>query len=103
MIVVYRPEAVDDVRGIARWYRKHRPEGEARFFARFRLTMRRIEGSPQAFPKTRIDDVVVVCKARILRSPYSIAFINDTATITILAVMHGSRAPSIWTRRLKRP
>ena len=56
MIVVYRPEAVGDLR-----------------------------------------------KARILRSPYSIAFINDTATIIILAVMHGSRAPSVWTRRLKRP
>jgi plasmid stabilization system protein ParE len=103
MIVVYRPEAVDDLRRIARWYRRHRPEGEARFFVRFRSTMRRIEDSPSAFPRTSVDDVVVH-KARVLRSPYSIAFTSDLATVTILAVIHGSRAPGIWMRRLrKRP
>ena len=63
--------------------------------------MRRIEDAPNAFPKTKFNDGCVH-KARILRSPFSIAFMLDERTITILAVIHGSRAPGIWTRRLRK-
>jgi plasmid stabilization system protein ParE len=100
MIVVYRPEAVSDLRRIARWYRKHRPEGEARFFERFRAAMRRIEQFPEAPPRTSIDGAVVH-KARVLRTAYSIAFTSQGGTVSILAVIHGSRSPAYWRRRMR--
>jgi plasmid stabilization system protein ParE len=99
MIVVYRPEAVNDLRRIARWYRKYRPEGEAKFFVRFRATIRHIEQFPEAAPRAIIDEVIVF-KARILRTAYSIAFTYKAGTIRILAVIHGSRSPSYWRRRV---
>jgi plasmid stabilization system protein ParE len=85
MIVVYRPEAVSDLRLIARWYRKYRPEGEAKFFERFRATIKRIEQFPEAAPRSIIDEVIVY-KARILRTAYSIAFTGKGGTIHILAI-----------------
>jgi plasmid stabilization system protein ParE len=98
MIVAYRAEAVEDLRRIARWYRKHRPEGEARFFDRFRTTMRRIQEFPAVAPKTHIGEFIVQ-KARVLRTAYSIALVHEGDTIRILAVVHGSRSPSYWKRR----
>jgi hypothetical protein len=70
MIVVYLPGAMGDLRGIARWYRSERPEGETKFFERLRLTMRHIEREPESFPMALED--AKVRKARVLRSfePY---------------------------------
>ena len=102
MIVVYRPGAVSDLRRIARWYRKHRPEGEGRFFERFRATMIRIEQFPESVPHTTIGGVAIH-KARVLRTAYSIAFTSENGTIGILAVVHGSRSPAYWRNRMRLP
>jgi hypothetical protein len=45
-MIVYRPGAMRDLRGIALWYASHRPEAIARFFARLRATIERIEQQP---------------------------------------------------------
>lgn len=98
MIVIYLPGAMRDLRGIARWYRSERPEGEARFFERLRTTMRHVERDPASFP-IAVEDMGVH-KARVLRSPYSIAFLVRRNELRIVAVIHGARRPGFWTGRL---
>src|SRR5258708_37571604 len=99
MIVVYLPGAMRDLRGIARWYQSERPEGEARFFERLRATMRHIERDPESFPVALED--VKVHKARVLRSPYSVAFLVRSNEVRIVAVIHGARRPGFWKWRLR--
>ena len=96
-MIVYLPGAMRDLRGISQWYGAKRPEGEARFFERLRMTMGRIEREPQSFPHAL--EALDVRKARVLRSPYSVAYIARTDHVRILAVIHGARRPGFWTRR----
>ena len=65
VIVVYRPEAVSDLRRIARWYRKHRPDGESRFFEQFCAAMAQLQQFPKSSPPTSVDSTIVH-KARVL-------------------------------------
>ena len=73
MSVIYLPGAMRDLRGIALWYAKHLPEGEARFFARLRATLGRVERAPESFPLAI--ESLGVRKARVLRSAYAVAYL----------------------------
>jgi len=96
-MIVYLPGAMRDLRGIALWYRSKRPEGEARFFERLRATIRRVEQEPLGFPHALAD--LDVRKARVLRSPYSVAYVVKGSEVRIVAVIHGARHPAFWSRR----
>ena len=97
-MIVYLPGAMRDLRGIATWYSTNHPQGEARFFARLRETIGRIERDPTSFP-VAIEDIDVR-KARVLRSAYSVAYIARPNEVRLLAVIHGARRPGFWTHRL---
>jgi plasmid stabilization system protein ParE len=96
-MIVYLPGAVRDLRSIARWYASHRPEGEARFFGRLRATIERIEAEPSSFPL--VPGVEGVRKARVLRSPYWVAFVVHGGEQRVVAIVHGARRPGFWMRR----
>jgi hypothetical protein len=43
-----------------------------------------------------------VRKARVLRSPYSVAYVvTSEHEIEIVAVVHGAKRPGWWTRRVR--
>jgi hypothetical protein len=70
------------------------------FFQPLRETLRRIEGAPRSFPVVMED--VGACKARVLRTDYSVAFIlTREGDAEIVAIAHGSRAPGWWKRRIR--
>jgi plasmid stabilization system protein ParE len=99
-MIVYLPGAMRDLRGIARWYASHRPEGEARFFSRLRATVALIEEQPSMFPL--VPEAGGVRKARVLRTPYSIAFVVHGSEQRVVAVIHGARRPGFWMERPRR-
>jgi plasmid stabilization system protein ParE len=96
-MIVYLPGAMRDLRGIARWYASRRPEAVARFFARLRATIERIERHPVSFPFVANTDEVR--KARVLRTPYWIAFVVRGNEERVVAVVHGARRPGFWAER----
>jgi plasmid stabilization system protein ParE len=98
-MIVYLPGAMADLRGIAQWYAARRPEGQARFFERLRLTIGRVERQPTSFPIVLED--AGVRKARILRTAYWIAFVMKDEQVRVIAVVHGARRPDFWVRRVR--
>ncbi len=101
-MIRYRVGALRDIAEAAGWYRSRRPAYEGRFFERLRETVRRIEDAPLSCAFAM--EAEGVRKARVTRSPYSIAYTVLTEDeIEIIAVVHGARKPGWWTRRLRRP
>ena len=99
-MIVYREGAIRDIAEAARWYRRRRPAYEAKFFERLRETVRRIERAPHSC--TFAMEAEGVRKARVLRSPYSVAYVVvSEREIEIVAVVHGAKKPGWWTRRLR--
>jgi plasmid stabilization system protein ParE len=98
-MTVYLPGALRDLRRIARWYRRRRPAYEGRFFERLRVTIGLIERAPESFPLMLAD--IGLRRARVLRSPYSVAFLVFAEDIHIVAVIHGARSPSSVERWLR--
>jgi plasmid stabilization system protein ParE len=99
-MIRYREGAMRDIAEAARWYRRRRPAYEVRFFERLRETVRRIEEAPGSCAFAM--EAEGVRKARVLRSPYSVAYvIINEHEIEIVAVVHGAKKPGWWTRRLR--
>ncbi len=97
-----REGAHRDIAEAAGWYRRWRPAYEGRFFERLRETVRRIEDAPLSCAIAM--EAEGVRKARVKRSPYSIAYrVLTENEIEIIAVAHGARKPGWWTRRLRQP
>ena len=101
MSVIYLPGAMRDLRGIALWYTKHLPEGEARFFARLRETLGRVERAPESFPLAI--ESLGVRKARVLRSAYAVAYMTRPNEVRLVAVIHGARRPGFWLEPVSEP
>jgi plasmid stabilization system protein ParE len=99
-MIVYLPGALRDLRRIARWYRRRRPAYEGRFFQRLRVTIRLIERAPESFPLMLGDSDLR--RARVLRSPYSVAFVVLAGEIHVVAVIHGARSPGEVRRQIRK-
>jgi plasmid stabilization system protein ParE len=100
-MIRYREGALRDIAEAAGWYRRRRPAYEGRFLERLRETLRHIEDAPLNCAIAM--EAEGVRKARVHRTPYSIAYSALTKDeIEIIAVVHGARRPGWWTRRLRR-
>jgi plasmid stabilization system protein ParE len=98
-MIVYLPGALRDLRRIARWYQKRRPAYESRFFERLRATIERVESAPASFPVMLAD--AELRRARVLRSPYFVAFLAFEGMVHVVAVVHGARKPGTISRQLR--
>jgi plasmid stabilization system protein ParE len=98
-MIVYLPGALRDLRRIARWYRRRRPAYERRFFERLRVTIGLIERAPESFPLMLSD--TDLRRARVLRSPYSVAFVVLGGDVHVVAVVHGARSPRAVRRQVR--
>ncbi len=95
--LIIRPEAEQDMQGAFGWY-EERVLGLGREFLRcVDVSVAQINRSPVTYP------VVYQGIRRILtrRFPFGIFYIVVGQEITVLAVLHARRDPSVWHKRKK--
>ncbi|SDB85567.1 type II toxin-antitoxin system RelE/ParE family toxin [Williamwhitmania taraxaci] len=97
--VVILPKAKDDIRQAALWYNEKQPGLGKRFVFQIRQKVEHIRQHPMAFSK-RYEDVRL---AVMNIFPFTIHYSVDdrVKTVLIIAVMHTSRDPKNWDRRIK--
>lgn len=96
-LVRFHPEARDEAREAAEWYRERSPPAARGFAAALDNGLRSIIERPTAWPTWRGRDDV---PRRVLpRFPFSIFYLVDAGAI-IVAVAYHKRPPGYWVRRL---
>ena len=90
-----RPEAERDIEDAANWYQRQGYDLGYQFLDEVAVTFEAIADRPESYPVVHRG----VRRALTRRFPFGIFFHIDTASIVILAVMHGSRDPRRWQNR----
>jgi toxin ParE1/3/4 len=98
MIVIFRPQAVEDVIEAAAWYEAHGPGLGEQLIDEILTATHRAQENPELFRIVRREGNV----RRILtkRFPYRIFFSVVGETLYVHAVLHGARHDRRWTERL---
>ena len=98
MIVIFRPQAVEDVVEAAAWYEAHAPGLGEQLIDEILTATLRAQENPELFRTVRRADNV----RRVLtkRFPYRIFFSVVGETLYVHAVLHGARHDRRWTERL---
>jgi len=91
-----RPEAEQDVADAAAWYEEQRQGLGHEFLDEVLAMLSTIAETPLVYPTIHR----TTRRAVIHRFPFSVYFRVEDATIVVVAVMHGSRHPRRWKRRL---
>jgi len=98
MIVIFRPQAVEDVVEAAVWYEAHAPGLGEQLIDEILAAMRRAQENPELFRIVRRDGNVRRVLTR--RFPYRIFFSVVGETLYVHAVLHGARHDRRWIKRL---
>ena len=98
MIVIFRPQAVEDVVEAAAWYEAHAPGLGEQLIDEILSATHRAQENPELFRIVRREGNV----RRVLtkRFPYRIFFSVVGETLYVHAVLHGARHDRRWTERL---
>jgi len=92
----FHPEALEEYESAAIYYARIDPDLQLRFIESVENSIERILESPR---RSRvIDEDVRRCIANVF--PYGILYTIEDDLILIVAVMHFSREPGYWKRRL---
>jgi plasmid stabilization system protein ParE len=97
--LIFSALASEDLTDIIGWYKNQTTAGLGKqFIESMSVTLKRIETSPNAFPIIHQN----IRRALIKRFPYKVLFYLDLATneVHIIAVVHQSRDPKIWEKRI---
>ena len=89
-----------DLKNDARWYEQREPGLGHRFLDSVRLALQRVVADPESHPKeesARWRRNIRRCPVGVF--PYQVIYEIRPETIVVLAVAHGSRRPSYWSRR----
>ena len=95
----FHPEALEEYREATLYYVERDPALALRFVEAVEDAIRRILESPERWRV--LDDDVRRCLTRVF--PYGILYTIEPEFILIVAVMHCSREPGYWKRRLATP
>lgn len=95
--LVVRREAEVDIEEAAFWYEAERQGLGDRFASELSVLFARITESPHQFPLVEEG----ARRGLLHRFPYSVYFLLEDETATVLAVIHQRRHPDIWKRRLR--
>ena len=94
--LILRPEAESDIAEIRSFLEERQSGLGDRFALRLREMLRRIEFLPESFG--------IVWKrvraVRLKRFRYVVYYLATSDRVEVLAVIHGSRHPSIWKERM---
>jgi len=94
--IIFRPIARIEFDEAADWYEQRRAGLGAAFTAAVRKVIDRIGEQPQFYAEVLED----VREAMLAGFPYCVYYRIEAAQISILAVFHTSRNPSVWHDRL---
>jgi toxin ParE1/3/4 len=92
----FHPEAREEFRGAARWYRARNVVAAAEFRAAGSAAVREVIQTPQRWPKYLYGTRRVVLQ----RFPFSVVYLDNPDVITIIAVAHSKRKPGYWRDRV---
>ena len=92
----FHPEALEEYESAASYYAEKDPNLQLRFIESVENAIERILESPKRWRV--IDEDVRRCIANVF--PYGILYTIEDDLILIVAVMHFSREPGYWKRRL---
>jgi len=95
----FHPEALEEYREATLYYVERDPALALRFVEAVEDAIRRIVESPERWRV--LDEDVRRCLTRVF--PYGILYTIEPEFILIIAVMHCSREPGYWKRRLATP
>jgi plasmid stabilization system protein ParE len=93
--ISFHPEASEDYREAANWYRERSPEAADRFEAEVERVLEFIALNPEMYPPYD----AVHRFATLRRFPYSLVFQASAETAYIVAVAHAHRRPEYWRDR----
>src|ERR1700761_4897695 len=91
----FHPEALEEYRQAANWYKIRGPEIAQQFGQSVEDAIKRILDAPMRW--RMIDEDVRRCLAHIF--PYAILYTLERDFILLVAVMHCSRKPDYWKNR----
>ncbi len=97
MNLEYYPEARADVQKAYDWYDECSYEAAEGFRASLNYTLGKITENPNAYGYVK----GTVKVASLKRFPYAVYFEVELDRVKIIAVMHHSRNPRIWKKRLQ--
>ncbi len=95
----FHPEALEEYRETTLYYAERDPGLALRFVEAVEDTIRRILESPERWRV--LDEDVRRCLTRVF--PYGVLYTIEPDFIFIVAVMHCSREPGYWRRRVATP
>lgn len=95
--LVSEPRVDLDIEAAFQWYEKEQTGLGLEFLHELRLAYNRIVEGPFKYPHLRSG----VRRAILKRFPYIIYFSVESAVIVVLAVLHASRDPAEWQRRVR--
>jgi toxin ParE1/3/4 len=90
-----RPEARADIAGSQKWYEDRASGFGDEFVEAVDEVLSSITKHPLAFPVVRN----IIRRALTKRFPYGVFFLLAEETVVVLAVLHPSRDPELWSRR----
>lgn len=93
--VVVRPEAEQDLLSARDWYDRQRAGFGEAFVKQAIAIFDQLAEQPEMFATVWED----VRKCRLRRFPYLVYYRAFTDRVEVLAVLHGSRDPSVWQSR----
>jgi len=91
--------ALADLRSAAAWYEHHRAGWGDVFLVAVEAALQKIRRSPERFP---IADEPVR-RALLRRFPYGVFYVTEEDRIDVIAIIHSSRDPETWRRRIEGP
>jgi toxin ParE1/3/4 len=92
----FHPEALQEYREAALYYAERDPALAMRYVETVEDAIRRLVEAPSAW--RILDDDVRRCLTHVF--PYGVLYTVETDFILIVAVMHSSREPGYWKRRI---
>jgi plasmid stabilization system protein ParE len=94
----FHPEALAEYEAAARYYAERDPAMGQRFIEAVEDAIERIRDSPTRWRV--LDEDVRRCLTRVF--PYAVLYTVEPRFVLIVAVMHCSREPGYWKRRVAR-
>ena len=91
-----RPEAEADLAEAATWYESQRPGLGHAFLDQVAAVLAALAEEPRRYPKVHRG----VRRALLSRFPFGVFYHIEPDRIVVLAVMHASRHPRHWKRRV---
>jgi len=97
-----QPEAKQELAAAIGWYERQRDGLGRELLSEMDAVFAAIARSPNRFPAyPRVAPELGVRRAAARRFPYSVAFIDHTSAVLVLAIAHERRRPGYWAGRIK--